>query len=160
MRTLVVYYSYSGTTRKLAEALAKALGADVAEIRCASYGRGAVDFLKACYDSVMGRLPGIETTQAMPQSYDLVVVGGPVWAGHVATPVRAFLNGRRGQFKSIAFFLTAGGSPTDAALKEMGDIAQIAPVATLGLKTAEVHGATCAAAVDGFAKALTVKAAA
>ena len=160
MRTLIVYYSLGGTTRKLAEALAKTLSADIAEVRCSRYGRGAVDFLKACYDSLMSRLPEIEVKHASLQTYDLVLVGGPIWAGHVATPIRTYLNSRRGQFKRMAFFSTSGGPASDRSLAEMADIAGATPLATLALRTSDVLEEKYAAAIDAFVRPLKLKAAA
>jgi flavodoxin len=159
MRILVVYYSLSGTTRKLAEALANASGADIAEIRCPRYGRGISGFLMACYDSVMARLPDIETTATM-RDYDLVLAGVPVWAGHIATPMRAFLGQGRGQSKRIAFFLTNAGSATERPFAEMGEIAGVRPEATLALRTGDILDDRYAAAVDTFVQSFKLKAAA
>ena len=150
MRTQIVFYSLGGTTRKLAETLAKALGADISEIRCKRYGPGLASFLRASYDSLTAQQPAIEIGQTSPQAYDLVLVGAPLWAGHVATPVRTYLNERRGQFKRIAFFLSHGASPTERAFAEMGQLAGAAPKATIALRTANILNADCDEAVDDF----------
>jgi flavodoxin len=160
MRTLVVYYSLGGTTRRLAETLAKKLGADTAEIRCERYGRGALDFLKACYDSVMGRLPPVEAKHKPIDGYDLVLVGGPIWAGHAATPMRAYIQQQKGKFKRIAYFVTYGGSAIERALSELAQIGGQTPEATLSLRTGEVLGGTIDAPVQAFASGLTMRKAA
>jgi flavodoxin len=160
MRILVVYYSYGGTTRKLAEALAKTLGADLAEVRCPRYGRGTMSFLAACYDSLTARLPAIDAPPAHTQNYDLVIIGSPIWTGHAATPIRKYLSERQGQFKRVALFLTCGGSAPQAAFAEMSQIAGAQPEATLTLRTADVLGKGLAAAVEAFAQPFKAKAAA
>ena len=76
MKTLVVYYSLSGTTRAVATALAKELGADLEEIRCKRYAPGFSSALRAGYDSWRGNLPPIEPLSRAPSRYGLVVVGG------------------------------------------------------------------------------------
>jgi flavodoxin len=91
MQTLVVYYSLSGTTRAVAVALAEELGAEVEEIRCDRYRATPWGAVRAVYDIWRGRNPPITEPQHAPSRYDLVVIGSPVWAHHVATPVRVFL---------------------------------------------------------------------
>lgn len=160
MRILVVYYSYGGTTRTVAEALAKTLGADIAEVRCSRYGRGTMSFLSACYDSLMARLPAIDAPPANVQNYDLVIVGSPIWAGHAATPIRKYLSERPGQFKRLALFLTCGGSAPQSAFTELSQMARGQSEATLTLRTADVMGKGLAAAVEAFAQPFRAKAAA
>ena len=43
----------------------------------------------------------------------------PVWAGHAATPMRAYLAQNRGKFKRAAFLLTCAGSCPPRAFEEM-----------------------------------------
>ncbi len=110
MRALVIYYSLSGTTRAVATALAQVLGADVEEIRCARYSPGIWGALRAGYDSARGKLPAIAPLARTPSRYELVVIGGPIWAFHPATPVRAYLQQEKARLSTVAYFLTHGGS--------------------------------------------------
>jgi flavodoxin len=154
MRTLVVYYSLAGTTRTVATELAKELSADIEEIRCDRYRPGFAGFVKAGYDSWAGRLPPIAKPARMPSRYDLVVIGGPVWAMHAATPVRAYVQQETGQLPSLAFFLTCGGSPTAKALREMESLAGSAAQATLTVREADVKSGAFRSALSGFAATL------
>ena len=160
MKILVVYYSLSGTTRRVAEALAKELGADLAEIRCERYRMGPLGFIKAAYDSWADRLPAIAAPQNPPAAYDLVVVGGPMWAMRVATPVRAYLRQEAGRFARIAFLMTLGGAPSDKALGEMEALARRAPEAALVLSDQDLKAGKLAASVQGFAAGLRARQAA
>ena len=154
MKTLVVYYSLSGTSRAVAGALAEELGADIEEIRCARYQRGFLGFMRAGADSWRGRLPAIEQPAHSPSTYDLVVIGGPMWAYHASTPVRAYLLQAAGTLPSVAFFLTHGGSPADKAFREMGALAGLAPKGTLIVREVDVNGGKFRPAVSSFAAAL------
>ena len=154
MKALVVFYSLSGNTRAVAEALAKELPADIVEIRCARYRRGFPGYIRAGYDSWAGRLPPIEQPTHVTSAYDVVVVGGPMWAFHAATPVRAYLQLEAGKLSAAAFFLTHGGSPPDKAFREMEVLAGVAPKVTLAVRQVDVEAGRVSSAVSSFAAAL------
>lgn len=151
MKTLIIYYSLSGTARAVAEALAKELSADIDEIRCARYRPGLWVFIKGSYDSATGRLPAIERPMHAPAPYDLVVIGGPMWVSRPAPPVRAYLRQAAGDLSSAAFFLTYGGSSPGKAFREMEALAEVAPKATLAVRQVDVEAGRIKPAVSSFA---------
>lgn len=94
MRTLVIYYSRTGTTRKVAQALADMLGADTAEIRCERYGVGGLGYIRAAYDSVRGARPAIVIPTAVESDYG---PGGDCGASvdHLSRGARTLISGRQ-----------------------------------------------------------------
>lgn len=154
MRTLVVFYSLSGTSRAVAEAIADDLSADIEEIRCGRYQPRFADFLKAGYDSWANTLPPIGAPEHAPSDYDLVVVGGPIWVWHAATPVRSYLRRESGKLGNVAFFLTHGGSSPDRVFREMQDLAKARPRATLAVRESDAKERTFASPVSSFTVAL------
>jgi menaquinone-dependent protoporphyrinogen IX oxidase len=136
MRNLVVYYSLAGNTRKVAERAARELGADIAEIHAARYQSSAA------FDGWSGRLPAIEVSGGDPATYDLVLLMAPVWAGHAATPMRAYLARNRGRLKRAAFVLTCAGSCPPRAFEEMAALAGHEPQATFTLLDREIKAGT------------------
>lgn len=106
MKTLVVYYSRSGHTKKAAERLAAAVGADLEEIQDLDNHQGPLGFLKGGYQASTGKSAEIGKVKADLDAYDLVVVGTPVWAGKMSSPVRAFLTQYGSRIKRVAYLLT------------------------------------------------------
>lgn len=137
MRTLVVYYSRSGTTRKVAELAARKLGAEILEIRAARYGRGIFGFLRAGYDSARGRLPPVHAERVKLDAYDFVLLLAPVWAGHACTPLRAWLAENKG-IRHAAAVLTCGGRAPPQAFDEVATLAGITLEERFVLRQAEV----------------------
>lgn len=120
MKTLIVTYSRTGTTRKLARAVADALSADSTEIGCDRYRTGVLRYLRAGFDSVRGNLPPIDVSAIRFQDYDLVLLAAPVWTSYPALPLRAFLNQRPDLPGRVGLLLTHGGhSPVEKAVEHV-----------------------------------------
>jgi flavodoxin len=161
MRCLVVYYSLSGTTRRLAERVAEEFGADLAEVRASRYRRGLLVYFRGGSDSLRGRLPPIEVSGQPAQSYDFVLLMAPVWAGHASPPIRAYLAENRGEFKRTGFVLTYRGSCPARAFEEMTEIAGVKPEIALGLREGEIKSsAQTPPALASFLTSLNLKKAA
>jgi hypothetical protein len=118
-KTLVVFYSRSGTTRRIAMALSAALGSSVEEI---VENRGRDGFLGYCKSVIEARrqhLPSILPAKNDPSSFDLVVIGTPVWAWSLSSPVRSYLSANKGRLPAVAFFCTLGGAGSEKAFAQM-----------------------------------------
>lgn len=162
MKALVIYYSRSGNTRKVAEAIAEALRADVEveleEIVDTKKRKGVFGFIVAGKDAALKRTTTIEPIKADLSSYDLVVIGTPVWAGTVASPVRTFLSKHGSNVKQSAFFCTTGGTGIKGALRVMEELCGKTPAATLGFTEKKLKDAEgVAAGVKAFVEKLTAR---
>ena len=153
MKTVVVFYSRTGNTRKAAQALARELGAEVEKITEPGSRAGFLGFLGAGRDAALKRLTPIEPLAFDPAAFDLVVVGTPIWAWTMASPVRTFLAQNAEKLKSVAFFCTEGGSGHERAFRQMEELAGKKPLATLALLEKELRG-DFGAKLKEFAKAL------
>jgi len=153
MKALVVCYSRTGNTRKLAEAVAAALGAELEAITEPAGRAGFWGYLAAGRDAILKRSTPIGPLAADPAAFELVIVGTPVWAFTMASPVRSFLAGAAGKLKAVAFFCTQGGSGHQRTFREMERLAGRPPRATLVLTERELKG-DFGPKVGEFAKAL------
>lgn len=119
-KCLIIYYSFSGTTQLVAEALAAQLDADLIRIECDTYKKGWLNYLKAGYASAKKRTPPIALSAEPGSGYDLVIVGTPVWAGYPAPPLRSLFAGDYALPQQVVAFMTQGGeSPGANALPEL-----------------------------------------
>lgn len=150
---LIVYFSRTGTTRRVAQDLAADTGWDVEEIHELRDRRGALGYLRAVVDTFFHRASPIAPIDRNLDEYELVVVGTPNWA-RVSAPIRTFLDEYREDVRSLAFFVTYGGTGSDKVLDEMARIAVATPVATLALTEGEVkrgeHHDELAAFIEGI----------
>jgi flavodoxin len=154
MKTIVVFYSRTGNTRKVAQALARELAAEVEKISEPGSRQGFLGFLFAGRDAAFKRLTPIEPLAFDPAAYDLVVLGTPIWSWTMASPVRTFLTQNAAKLKAVAFFCTAGNTGGDRAFRQMEELAGKKPAATLALLEKELKG-DFGAKVKEFAKKLT-----
>ncbi|MFH1054641.1 MAG: flavodoxin [Candidatus Altiarchaeota archaeon] len=134
MKALVVYYSRTGLTKKVGEEIAKTLGCDVEEIFDTKDRSGVLGYMIAGRDAMRGKLTKIKETVKDPSQYDLVIIGTPLWAFTVSTPVRTYLTQNKGKFKKTAFYCTEGGSGGAGTLKAMEEASGCKPVSSLELK--------------------------
>lgn len=151
---LVIYYSRTGATAKLAEAIASATGADVEPLRDTVNRAGAWGFIRSIRDAAGKRGTVLEPLHVDPTRYDLVVIGTPDWGKSISAPVRTFLEAYRGHLGQVAFFLTDGEADHDAIFREMGRLAGREPVAVLGVAHDDVVLDRFEAKLRPFLKAL------
>ena len=155
MKTLIVYYSRTGNTRRLAVALAEVLDADVTEIECDRYRPGPLRYLRAGYDSVKGNLPPIDIPEPNYPDYDLVLLGSPIWTSYPALPLRAFLAGRPDLPAKTGLFLTFGGhSPPEKAVALVNDALPQPVAAVLALQENAMDKESVTEQITGFVEKL------
>jgi len=151
-RFLIVYYSRSGTTRKVAEALAAALSCDIEEIVEPRGRAGPFGAMRSALEAILRRPAPIAATKLNPLSYDLVIVGTPVWAWSVSSPVRAFLAANKSRLPDVAFFCSLGNSGHESAFAQMRSLAGKTPRAKGVFVERDVKAGTFAPQLADFVK--------
>lgn len=117
-KTLVVYYSASGTTKRVATAIADAAGADLYEITPVepytsddlNWNNSSSRVSREHDDESLRDIALTEITPADWDSYDTVLIGYPIWWGIAAWPVDNFVKGNDFTGKTVIPFCTSASS--------------------------------------------------
>ena len=114
-RTLIAYFSASGVTKKVAEKMAKATGAELFEIEPAvKYTRADLNWMDKKSRSTLEmqdrscRPPMAKTADVSP--YEVVLVGFPVWWYREPSIIDTFIESGDFTGKTVVPFCTSGGS--------------------------------------------------
>lgn len=111
MKTIVIYYTYTGHTKYIAEMIKKRLNCDILKISPEK------EYSKD-YDSVVNEYQNNESTKETPilnkididlSEYDKFIIGTPVWWYTIAPPIRTFLKENNLKSKTIIPFATNAG---------------------------------------------------
>lgn len=135
-KRLVVYYSRTGNSKQIGDMISKELRCDVDVIDDLSDRDGIRGWLKGGWDAWKNNPTRIRYSKT-PSDYDLIVLGGPVWAGTMAPGVREYLKWNKKRISQIAFFCTYGGS-VSKTFDEMQGLSK-KPKATLGIKDKDLN---------------------
>lgn len=127
-KTLVVYYSATDSTRKVAEEIASELGADTFEITpVQTYTSDDLNWnnnnSRVSKEHNDESLRDVELTKVTPdnwESYDTVLIGYPIWWYIAAWPVNNFVKGNDFTGKTVIPFCTSASS----GLGESGSLLQ------------------------------------
>jgi flavodoxin len=88
MKNLIVYYSFSGNTEKLAFELKERLGCDIYKINEAKK-RNTFSIL---LDFLFKRKSKLSSFNITIKDYDKIIFAAPIWSGKIATPMSAFID--------------------------------------------------------------------
>ena len=124
-RTLVAYFSATGTTKAAAQRLAKETGADLFEIAPAvPYTSADLDWrdkqsrsTKEMQDK--SSRPAIKGTCQNIADYDTVWIGFPVWWYTAPTIINTFIEAHDLSGKVLCVFATSGGSGVEGSARDL-----------------------------------------
>jgi len=129
-KCLVVYYSKTGNTKKVAEEVAAKMGADLCGVN--EQGVASVD----------------------PSSYGMVLVGTPVNGFNASLPIQGYLKANGTKLPgSVAFFATYG-LYAGSTFKTMEKLSGKKPLTTTTIKGPDVPKGKYGEKVDAFVAAL------
>lgn len=112
-KAIVVYFSYSGQTEKVAKAIQSATKADIFEVKtvkpypqgyhdCTTYAKD--EKARNFHPEIQGAVPNIK-------DYDVVYLGFPIWWYDAPMAIYTFIDKHDLSGKQVISFCTSGGSP-------------------------------------------------
>lgn len=111
MKKLVVFYSYTGHTKMIAENIQQKLNCDILEIKpvkpYSTDYQTVVD--EEQNNSSAGKTPDIQKIDKNINEYDEIIIGTPVWWYTIAPVIRTFLTQNDLSNKTIKPFATNAG---------------------------------------------------
>ena len=105
MKTLIIYYSFSGNNEFLAQELQKRLDCDIQKIVELKKKTGFTILL----DLIFKRNPKIKRSDFDLKQYDRFILAAPIWDGKIATPLRSFIEMEKDNFKEYSFITVCTG---------------------------------------------------
>lgn len=116
-RYLVLYCSRTGNTERMAQTIQSTLDCEMAEVEpTVPYDtdyNAMLDRAQTELEAIaQGNFPAIATSVESFDNYDIIFVGYPIWFGHMASPMQAFLHDHAAMLagKRIALFASSGSS--------------------------------------------------
>lgn len=143
-KSLVLYYSQTGTTKAVAEEIQKQLGADICFFDVVQTYSGTYDeTISRCQSELeTGVVPELAPLDIDLSKYDVIFLGYPIWFGTYAQPVKALLASEKFEGKTIVPFCTFGSGGLQVS---MSDLKAALPGAGIrngyGVRTARIGSA-------------------
>jgi flavodoxin len=123
-KSVIVYFSQTGTTKKLAGALKQAVNADEIELKL-------VNAYPSTYDSTIAMVGAQRESKQWPElsnakldlaKYDTVYLGYPIMFGSFAPPIYTFLDSNDLSGKVVVPFCTYGSGGRKASASELKEL--------------------------------------
>lgn len=152
-KSLILYYSETGTTKAVAEELQKQLGADIEAIEAEIpySGNFQETIQRGQREMQSGEWPTLKPLQKKIADYDVIFLGYPIWFGTYANPIVSLVKDNDFADKTIVPFCTFGSGGLNTSTEALK---KALPKATIkegyGVRTARV--ASAAKELDRFLK--------
>ena len=121
MKRIVVYYSFEGNTKEAAERIARNLKADIKRaIPVKDIPMEApAKFITGGFMALTGRKAPIVPIDADLASYDEIIIGSPVWAGHCVPYINTVLKDEDVRKKVVGLFVLSGSGSADKCIESL-----------------------------------------
>ena len=136
MKSLVVYYTRTGNAKFVAETIAAELGSDIEEVVDLKKRAGKLGWMMAGKDATQEKQTQIGPTTRVPQDYDLIVLGTPIWASKPTPAIRTYIAKNDLSGKKVALFFTMDSNLKQAVGKTKALIPNVTFVGDIAIQRA------------------------
>lgn len=112
MKSLIIFYSYSGKTRNIAADLAKTSGADLVELRDAKRLNTLAAYSLGSFAAVKGKAAKLTPFSIDWDAYTDITIAVPIWAGCPAPPFQNIV-AQLPAGKKVSLVMSSGGGNTE-----------------------------------------------
>jgi len=116
MKALVVYYSLTGRTKLVSQAIAETLNATLVEIEERRHIPMPFVYLTGGFAAVTNRGSKINSIDVDLKQHERIFIGSPIWASRPAPAINSFIYQTDFQGRTIIPFFTMGGDTAKGAL--------------------------------------------
>ncbi|MDO9399835.1 MAG: flavodoxin [bacterium] len=111
MKILIIFYSFEGNTKLIAENIAKTINADILELKLKkeTTPKGFMKYFWGGKEAIMKTKPELLPFDKNIQDYDILFIGTPVWAWTYAPPLNTLFSTCQIVNKKIALFCCCDG---------------------------------------------------
>jgi len=114
MKTVIVYYTFGGSTKKEAERLGEELKAPVFRVTEKRRRSFLGAFIPGAYQAMRRKAVEINPMEVDLREYDRIVIGCPVWAGYPAPAFNAMVELLPPSKEVEVFLCSAGGDKQES----------------------------------------------
>jgi menaquinone-dependent protoporphyrinogen IX oxidase len=140
MKILIIYFSFSGNNRLLAEHLAKRLNCDAFPI----VEKKRRTIITIFLDMLFGREPKIKDLECVVSNYDRIVLVAPIWDSKLANPIKTLIKKEKTALADYSFISLCGydrAGQKERIARELLALTGLAPNAVFELKISDLFPA-------------------
>jgi len=117
MKSVVLYFSRTGNSKRIAQKIADRAGVEIAEISDDKKWGGIIGFIRGGFYSVNMKTTNPSVTPAVDlNAFDKVIFVSPMWASNVAPAVYSYIKKEKDNIKELHLLINSGGIPTDDSI--------------------------------------------
>jgi flavodoxin len=114
LKTVIIYYTFGGSTKKEAQRLSENLGAPLFRVEEARRRSLLTSFIPGILQAIKRKTVPIKPLNVDLNDYDRIIIGCPVWAGHPAPAFNSIIELLPTEKEVELFFCSAGGEAPES----------------------------------------------